>query len=444
MRILRRVIDRTGQGYVKLIPEMEEDLWFLYSVLEKGDAVRAKTTRKIVTESNTGFVQTQRRVFTMKLAVQGITYKSEQGEGNLEISGKNCEENAFVAIGKYHTIRIEPRDEITIIKAHWDKMHMKLLKEASDPAESAEVAAILMDEGFGNFFLLKSTMTYFIFNVSKNIPKKRSGMAHAEKALNAFFEECMERFARAVDVSKLRCIILAGPGFTKEAFLKHIMNVSNDRKEFNALKSARDKFIVTTASSPFKQSLDEILSEPRIQNQLKDLRVVQDMKLMDEFLKVINVDEKRAAYGLKEVLMACDMKAIKNLMITDTIFHGKDWNVRKILVGLVDRVKANNGDAHIFFSQHQSGQKLDGFGGVAAILKFQLDLENIPDEKYAHITGGRKREQEEEKKEDEVEPKGEEQKAPEPEIEGDINEVDIDEDARSIVDRVEFEYESFI
>ena len=57
MKILKREINhKTGEGFIYLIPEDEEDLFYLYTILLEGDGIRSKTNRKIKMETKTGSV----------------------------------------------------------------------------------------------------------------------------------------------------------------------------------------------------------------------------------------------------------------------------------------------------------------------------------------------------------------------------------------------------
>jgi protein pelota len=49
MRIERRSIKKPwGEGYVTLTPTDDEDLWHIYNLIQKGDQIRMKTSRKII------------------------------------------------------------------------------------------------------------------------------------------------------------------------------------------------------------------------------------------------------------------------------------------------------------------------------------------------------------------------------------------------------------
>ena len=51
--------------------------------------------------------------------------------------------------------------------------------------------------------------------------------------------------------------------------------------------------------------------------------------------------------------------------------------LRAVYVALVESVKARNGTVYIFSTLHPSGEQLKGLTGVAAILRFPMDMSHI-------------------------------------------------------------------
>jgi protein pelota len=45
MRLLRRAIERDGQGEVMLLPEQEEDMWHAFNLIAVGDRLKASAIR---------------------------------------------------------------------------------------------------------------------------------------------------------------------------------------------------------------------------------------------------------------------------------------------------------------------------------------------------------------------------------------------------------------
>uniref|UniRef100_R7W8Y6 Protein pelota n=1 Tax=Aegilops tauschii TaxID=37682 RepID=R7W8Y6_AEGTA len=88
---------RDGPGSVKLLPEVDDDLWDAYNLIAAGDAVEAVTVRKI-TKS---WGRTSERVkLTLEIAVESTDYDKEGSV--LRVRGKNLSKNEHVQIGQKH------------------------------------------------------------------------------------------------------------------------------------------------------------------------------------------------------------------------------------------------------------------------------------------------------------------------------------------------------
>ena len=111
------------------------------------------------------------------------------------------------------------------------------------------------------------------------------------------------------------------------------------------------------SSSGFKHSLKEVLIDPLVQSKLTDTKAAAEVKLLESFFKLLNLEPSRAFYGLKHVTKANEAQAIETLMVTDTLFRSQDFNERQKFVKLVDSVKENGGDVKIFSSLHISGER---------------------------------------------------------------------------------------
>lgn len=58
--------------------------------------------------------------------------------------GRNVEDTEFVKAGSYHTIEIEPNRPFEVGKQSWDALDIERLKEACNPAASADLAVMLV------------------------------------------------------------------------------------------------------------------------------------------------------------------------------------------------------------------------------------------------------------------------------------------------------------
>ena len=53
-------------------------------------------------------------------------------------------ENEHVKLGAYHTLELEPHRAFTLEKPCWDALDVERIKQACDPAASADLAAVLI------------------------------------------------------------------------------------------------------------------------------------------------------------------------------------------------------------------------------------------------------------------------------------------------------------
>eukprot|EP00955_Chlamydomonas_euryale_P083497 363865-Chlamydomonas_euryale.AAC.17 len=76
------------------------------------------------------------------MQVEGVEYDAEGS--SIRLRGKNLTENDHVKLGAYHTLELEPHRAFTLYKAVWDALDVDRVRQASDPALSADLAAVLI------------------------------------------------------------------------------------------------------------------------------------------------------------------------------------------------------------------------------------------------------------------------------------------------------------
>ena len=130
---------------VVLIPEESEDMWHIYNLLQKGDNLRATTFRKVTVESATGTTGSNRVRTTLTISIETIDYDNQGCV--VRVKGRNIVENEYVKMGQYHTLDIELNRKFTLIKPYWDSIALERLEMACDPTQSADLGAVVMNEG---------------------------------------------------------------------------------------------------------------------------------------------------------------------------------------------------------------------------------------------------------------------------------------------------------
>uniref|UniRef100_A0AAR2J093 Protein pelota homolog n=1 Tax=Pygocentrus nattereri TaxID=42514 RepID=A0AAR2J093_PYGNA len=327
---------------VTLIPEEAEDMWHTYNLLQVGDSLRASTIRKVQTESSTGSVGSSRVRTTLTLCVETIDFDSQACQ--LRVKGTNIQENQYVKMGAYHTIELELNRKFTLAKKVWDSVVLDRIEQACDPAQKADVAAVVMQEGLANLVLVTPAMTLLRAKVEVTIPRKRKGSCaqHEKVKLTSFI--------------MVKCILVASPGFVKDQFMTYLFKEAV-RQDCKVLLENRPKFMLVHSSSGHKYSLKEILSDPAVTSRLSDTKAAGEVKALEDFYKMLQHEPDRAFYGLAHVEKASEALAIDILLISDKLFRHQDIATRNRYVRLVDNVKDNGGAVRIFSSLHVSGER---------------------------------------------------------------------------------------
>ena len=376
MRLVRQNFTKNGAGSVKLVPEEAEDMWHVYNLVAKGDRVSGVTVRKVMRETASGGGEAERVRLKLEIEVENVEYDNVASV--LRLRGKNMSENEHVRLGAYHTMELDQQRPFVLAKPVWDAMAIDYMKQACDPAASADVAAVMMQEGLAHICLVGASITTVKGRVETSIPRKHgAAIAGYDKALNKFFENVLQAVLRHVNFGIVRCLVVASPGFTKDQFFEYMM-LEATRRDLRPIIENKGKIVLTHSSSGYKHALKEVLAAPPVMALIKDTKAVKEVKALDDFHAMLSNDSARAFYGPGHVFAAHDRLAIQTLLITDELFRCADIPTRRKYVDLVESVKAGGGEVYIFSVMHVSGEQLQQLTGIAAILRFPLpDLEDM-------------------------------------------------------------------
>ncbi|CAO1363715.1 unnamed protein product [Diamesa hyperborea] len=353
-----------------LVPEDSEDMWHAYNIIATGDLVKASTIRKVQNETATGSSSSSRVRTTLTVQVESIDFDTQACV--LRLKGRNKEENQFVKMGAYHTLDLELNRKFTITKPEWDSVALERIDMACDVGQNADVAAVIMQDGLAFICLITANMTLVRSKIDVAIPRKRKGStSQHEKGLAKFYESVLQGILRHINFDVIKCVILASPGFVKDQFYEYMYQQAI-KSDIKVLFENKSKFMLVHASSGFKHSLKEVLQDPAVAARMADTKATGEVKVLEAFYNMLQVEPARAFYGKKHVARAIDALAVDTLLISDNLFRNQDIPQRKEYVKMVDDTRAAGGEARIFSSMHVSGEQLAQLTGVAAILRFPM------------------------------------------------------------------------
>ena len=349
---MKVIFSNLKRGEVKLRIENLDDLWYLSHIIELNDFVKGKTLRKIIFGEKEGKRTSIRKPIFAKIKVEKIDMSEFS---NLRISGVVAEAPEDIPKGSYHTFNLEEGSIVTIIKEKWQRYHLDKLKESTKPISN--ILICVMDREESIFALLKRSGYTVLSRLKGNVIKK----VFEEKIKGNFYSEIINKMKEYDNRYSFQSIILASPSFWKEDLMKELKD--------NELK---DKIILATCSSVDESSISEILKRQETQFALKQDRIAKETNLVEELLLNIKKDDK-AAYGIKEVELAINSGAVDKLLLTDNFIRKhRDKSEYYLIDELMKKTDQMKGEIMIISSEHDAGKKLDGLGGIGAILRYKL------------------------------------------------------------------------
>jgi len=381
-------IDETTE--VNLSLTEPEDMWHANNLISVGDIVEAPASRKVDHQiGDTGSSNKERD--TGNICVKVTSTFFDATAPSLHVTGKISKETPLASLGQFHTLdvrfynkNIPPK--FTLKKPDgWDSVARETLREAVTEDRPDALVAVVMQEGIANVCIITNSQTIIKRRVESSIPKKRSSSKETSGGMISFYQKTLKALTDVLgDFQSSPPILLASPGFVAQDFRTYMQTEAARGSDKRLQRLARDAAVVHS-STGYVHSLNEVLKTPQVKATMRDSKYTSETSLMDQFYERLRKDDGRAWYGVKPVEKAIAEGAVGRgggvLLINNILFRSMDLPTRRRFVALVDKVKADGGEAKILSSDHESGQRLDALGGIAAILTYPIyDLDEDEDE----------------------------------------------------------------
>lgn len=300
---------------------------------------------------------------------------------------------------------IEPPVELTTFLYRCDSyFYLDHLKDMM--TEDDVFGLIVVDRKEATIGFLKGKRVSVVKNIQSMVPSKhgKGGQSRLrferliEIAAHEYFKKvgdlCTEAF---LDVEDLKGILIGGPGATKDFFAK------NDYLHHELKKKVIDTFDTGYTD---ESGLNELLASAR--KSLEHLEITHERKLMDRlFVEIRKEDGGLAAYGEKMVREALSLGAVEILLVSEEMkmLHrvydcpscGKSYEMdqkrsdepvmvcpddqsqcnlveeKDIVEDLAEECELYSSQLELISNDSSEGQMLlQAFGGIAAILRYQM------------------------------------------------------------------------
>jgi protein pelota len=347
------------QGFVKVVPDSQDDLWHLYNVIYKDDEVYAYSSRAIKSDTEASRPKSGERVSAfMGVKVESVAW--DKFLGKLRVHGVIIHAPEIIPTGAHHTISVSLNQPVTIVKQTWQKHALDRLTRASETEKPLLIVAV-DDEGYA----IAETKQYGIeIKVEERI--KLPGKHEAEKregATNDFYKRVLNSL-RQLWSQNQNSIVVVGVGFIKNHFAAYLKDNSGDM--------AKSLVDVKSVNNGGVSGIYEALRSGVLLKTAHKMRVLEETEVMEEAMKRLGKGENTITYGLSEVENASQVGAIEKLILADTLLRDSDDEQRLQIEKIMREVEQRVGSVTVVSTEHEAGSKLLALGGVAALLRFPL------------------------------------------------------------------------
>ena len=239
-----------------------------------------------------------------------------------------------------------------------DSIRVSLTESFGDTVEKdLKILICTLDRENVSFALLKKQGYKLLSELAGDVSKK----IDAQTKESNFYSQIIKQLQDYVDRYKIKNIILASPAFWKEDLLKQIKD-----------DELKQKITLATCNAVGREAINEVLKRPEVKNVLSKERTTRELKLIELLLNEISKNNL-AAYGFEQTKQAINFGAVSEMLISTNFIHEKrQLNMFSEIDKIMKTVESMKGKIHIINSKNQAGKKLDGLGGIAAILRYKI------------------------------------------------------------------------
>lgn len=337
-------------GELKIVPENMDDIWHLYNIIKEGDLVRAITFRtdEQKAEKKRSKKAEKKR---MKIGLRVTEVNFHEFSDRLRIHG-NIEEGPQ-DLGSFHTFNIDAdkMEPITIIKDEWKHHQLERIEDAVKQRNQPILVFVSVDEDSATIAVLRQSGVQWIADIDSN----RSGkMFESKDTQNEYFGEIVSIIK--TNKTKDSTIVIIGPGFTRD----HLARYGKEKHP-----DIFDKVVVHSTGHSGMNGVQEAIKTGIVKQITKENRVVLETGFIEKLFEEIKKDGL-ITYGYKEVKNALLNGAVERLLITDKIVRTEQGEE------LLKIAKETNSDFTIINTIHEAGKKMEGIGGIGALLRYKI------------------------------------------------------------------------
>jgi len=307
-KLIRELESKTGRGtelisiYIPPGKMVSEVIGYLRQEYATAANIKSKTTRKNVQDA-------------IESAIQRLKLFTRAGPTGLVVFSGAIPQNGGPGSEKIEVYHIIPPEPIQTFLYRCDsKFYLEPLKQLLKERDIYGV--LVVDNEEAAVAVIKGRRVAELKTFTSGVPgKHRAGGQSArrfERLREMNLNEYYKRVAKHANelflkYPEIKGVIVAGPGPTKELFAE------KDYLHY----SLRDKVHLVDTSYSGEEGVREAIKKS--ENLLKELRMVEEQRLVRKFLNEVTKERGSAVYGEKEVLRALRSRLIDILLVSEDI-----------------------------------------------------------------------------------------------------------------------------
>jgi len=332
----------TKKGVIKLRLQTMDDCWHLYNILEKGDLAGAVTQRtKQSSSDKIRSAKQEKETVFLTLVVESLEF--QKFSDRLRIHGV-IHEGPFDH-GSHHSFNIVVGSELTITK-DWSSYQLMRLKEAVTASRQPRAVIVSLDDDEATIGMLHH---YGVEEVATVQSHRHGKMYKTPDTSKDYYAE----IASKLEHLHGEILIIVGPGFAKD----HLVSYGKQNK-----KDVFFQCLVAPTGQPGMTGITEALNRGIVEQIIKDSRLALETRLVEQLLGGIVTNQ--ATYGITEVEQAIHQGAVDILLVTHHMVRQNE--------SLLKMAEEKGARVHVISGLHEAGEKLDGLGGIGALLRYRI------------------------------------------------------------------------
>jgi protein pelota len=353
---MKIIYENEKEGVVEVVPETLDDLWHLSHIIEVGDNASSRTTRRIQDNSgdrcrnDRGVIKT----FYLGLDIKNVSFHLFTGK--LRLTGvitRGPED--LIPLGSHHTIEVKLNVPLKITKSRWPKWAIKRINQAIEASKKLSAIIVVLEDDTATLGLMRQFGIEYYGPIKGHVSGKRIIDKNRQKNIIQFYEKVIESLTK---FDSIQNIVIAGPGFVKNDFFDYLKDKHPDLAKIS---------IIESTGSGGRNGIAEVLRKGTVEKLTSENRVALEMGAINNLLTEIGKNSSKIVYGVRQTKDAINLGAVSMLLILDMKVASEDMG------DAMDMVENMKGEVMVISSEHEGGKQLESLGGMAAILRYQIN-----------------------------------------------------------------------